>query len=518
MSTRKLAHQLASNMKRKNLVSSWAVASAVAGRLPAPCCATSRPFYGALHHSLMGRPFSSASASNIDALETLKQFSSRLRSMQSLRYPSSPTKASLRQLAHDLYIAYPRLPSLRAGQERRAILSFLANDCVPERSDVTAAIDHFQTALAANDPDVSLSSALLRLQSATTPGYESIFSALGEQNAVEGMALLLWIRQDVLEVTACEKSAALKQLDRHLQTLLAHWLVPGLLRMERIAYDTTPAAVIETIAKHEAVHPMQSLDDLRQRLGPDRRVFGLFHPLTENQPLVVLYVSLQPNIPASMTQVHQSSPEQATVAVFYSISNLQPALAGIGLGEYLIKQAVERLRQEWPALRTFVTLSPIPRFRKWLEASVQATGKFAPDNDLLAVPWREKLAAALGCSVDQALSQFVAHLAVHGPQSVALDESLVEEVLKRLAARYLLEEKHRRKPLDAVERFHVGNGAELYAIQPSADMSAKGWRNSFGVMVNYRYQLDEMASNQAQYETDYTIPLGEPVAQLQCHR
>ena len=93
----------------------------------------------------------------------------------------------------------------------------------------------------------------------------------------------------------------------------------------------------------EAVHPLRSLDDLRSRLGPDRRVFGLFHPLLPNEPLVFVHVSLQPDIPNSMKQV-LITPAQLVnpkVAAFYSISNGQRGLAGVGLGEFLIKGAVK---------------------------------------------------------------------------------------------------------------------------------------------------------------------------------
>jgi len=259
----------------------------------------------------------------------------------------------------------------------------------------------------------------------------------------------------------------------------------------------TPAACIETIAKQEAVHPVKSLDDLRNRLGPDRRVFGLFHPLLpSNQPLVVLHVSLQKHdIPSSMEQVHlSSSADNPRVAAFYSISNLQSGLSGVGLGEFLIKEAVQLLRGELPTLDTFVTLSPIPRFRKWLEDKViHERGKFeVPSHKLIDdANLLSRLARGLRCNDEgEALSVLVSELADQGPESAQSlmlgDEAVVEEVLTRLAARYLAVEKHRRKPLDGVARFHVANGAELSIINWMADPSSKGWRNSFGLMVNYR--------------------------------
>lgn len=225
-------------------------------------------------------------------------------------------------------------------------------------------------------------------------------------------------------------------------------------------YDAgTSAACIEKIAKQEAVHPMKSLEDVRNRLGPDRRVFGLFHPLlSANQPLVVLYVSLQPEIPHSMEQVHAQSSidESAKVATFYSISNLQQGLNGVGLGEYLIKSAVRELRNEISTLTTFATLSPLPRFRKWLEDKVfhQPLGKFAvPSSDLIGSSSHhllERLASQLGCVESSALSVLISRMADESPASVqeaVHDTALVREIFARLAAHYLINEKHRRKPL-----------------------------------------------------------------------
>jgi malonyl-CoA decarboxylase len=111
--------------------------------------------------------------------------------------------------------------------------------------------------------------------------------------------------------------------------------------LKRITYEETPASVIEFIATKEAVHPMKSLEDLRTRLGPGRRVLALCHPLLTNEPLLFVHVALTDKVPSSMTQVMQVVPnDNPTCATFYSITNAQPGLAGIGLGEYLLKESV----------------------------------------------------------------------------------------------------------------------------------------------------------------------------------
>jgi hypothetical protein len=220
-----------------------------------------------------------------------------------------------------------------------------------------------------------------------------------------------------------------------------------------------------------------------------------------------------------MEQVHQlsSSHNNPRVATFYSISNLQSsALTGIGLGEYLIKEAVALLQAELVSLDTFVTLSPMPGFRQWLEGVVHARGKFAQSSHELVSSSTlvESLARYLECPVSQALVTLVDRLASHQPHCWKNQPAIVHQVLERLAARYLVHEKHRRKPLDQVARFHVSNGAQMFRINVGADLTTKGWRNSLGCMVNYRYLLSEVAPNQARYEQDYTLPLSEHIQAL----
>ena len=79
-------------------------------------------------------------------------------------------------------------------------------------------------------------------------------------------------------------------------------------------------------------------------------------------------------------------------------------------------------------------------------------------------------------------------LAEKSPQRIAL---------KQWAARYLGRELQDGKPLDAVARFHLGNGARVERLNWSADPSAKGFRQSYGLMVNYLYDLKKLDRNRA---------------------
>ena len=290
-----------------------------------------------------------------------------------------------------------------------------------------------------------------------------------------------------------------------------------LLEIRRITYEGTSAAIIEKIATKEAVHPLKSLEDLRSRLGNDRRVFAAFHPLLPNEPLVFCHVVLRSFIPSSMGDVLSSPTTQGTggvrVATFYSISSTQSGLAGIDLGQYLIKQALDLLRIEFSTLDTFVTLSPIPRFRLWLKDKLLLNhegGTFS-DESFLSSQDRMALGEVFQCSADDA-PRVLLDMLDDPSRLMEQHGSALEDILMKLAARYLVLEKHRRKPLDGVARFHIHNGAEMYRLNYLADRSRKGYHNSLGMMINYRYNLDTVEDNKIQYEAAFQVPVCEEVS------
>jgi malonyl-CoA decarboxylase len=268
------------------------------------------------------------------------------------------------------------------------------------------------------------------------------------------------------------------RIDQHWRRVLNMWFSPSVLLAQRIRYDQTPAAVIERIVRKEAVHPVQGWKDLHNRFGPHRRVYALVHPFLLDRPLVVIHVSLQAtDIPDSMRAIHEAQPtEQPTVAAFYSISNLERGLTGIGLGEVLISETVNLLRGEFPCLHEFVTLSPMPHFRKWLKANHPA------------------LEHELTIQFNRSLEEEDA-----ATESISSEQ---ETRLHQLATQYIVDETtpdEGYKPLDPVARFHLTNGAEVFRIVTQADPSTRGQQNSFGVMVNYRYDLSRRMERKARY-------------------
>mmetsp|Transcript_5967 Transcript_5967/g.9021 ORF Transcript_5967/g.9021 Transcript_5967/m.9021 type:complete len:552 (+) Transcript_5967:72-1727(+) len=507
--------------------------------------------------------FSSSSAHNHAALGVLQNLAMRLQEPESLRAPRvsqfSKTEGTSKidenrrrsELASELCASYPALPPLKLPRsyscERANIIFFLASDCSPTDADVLSAIEAFQRPSGGthNQSTRLHGTTLSSLRRASTPAFEELLEFLLKQNTVSGMEFLNALRTDLLQLLRWLRSTTgddeclsqLKALDDYLLRILSIWFSPGIIELKRITYESTAASIIEAIAKKEAVHPMKSLDDLRSRLGAGRRVFSLFHPVLPDKPLVFVHAALLDEIPSGMSNVMEapttstSTYLQPKVVAFYSISNAQPGLAGVGLGEYLLKESIKRLKSEFPSLNSFVTLSPIPGFRKWLEDKIrnnQEGGHFY-DGSLLSEEEMQSLErAGLIARDDDLWNGLLSTLDALDYGEVVVEEeenalstqqqhqdtqTIIRPILMKLACRYLLLEKHRGRPLDAVTRFHVGNGALVHRLNFAADLTRKGLKSSYGIMVNYRYDLDQVEEKQKLYETEYQIPWEDDMEQ-----
>ena len=291
----------------------------------------------------------------------------------------------------------------------------------------------------------------------------------------------------------------LAAVDRDLMHLLASWFNRGFLVLRRIDWHT-PAAILEKIIEYEAVHEIQGWDDLRRRLDPDdRRCFAFFHPSLVDEPLIFVEVALMRDIPDDIHTLLREAPkngeavEKPTTAVFYSISNCQDGLRGISFGNFLIKQVVEELVKERASLRTFVTLSPVPQFAKWLTRTLSEG-----DSDLVNDVERDRL---------QLLDE-PDWIYTYGNEGV-------RPLLMRLAAHYFLVAKNKDGyPVDPVARFHLGNGARLERLNWQGDISAKGLREAHGLMCNYRYELKDIEKNHEAYENEGVVAASRQVHSL----
>ncbi|MBS0292728.1 MAG: malonyl-CoA decarboxylase [Proteobacteria bacterium] len=297
----------------------------------------------------------------------------------------------------------------------------------------------------------------------------------------EGMRFLVDLRAELLRELKADKR--LLPLEVELEQLFSTWFDVAFLELKRLSWDS-PASLIEKLIKYEAVHDIRSWADLKNRLDSDRRCYGFFHPRLPGEPLIFVEVALVNEISVSITPLLDESAEatdiqRATTAIFYSISSTQTGLRGVSFGDSLIKHVAETLTAEFPRLRRFATLSPIPGFRSWLARHGAAQLERLDDRQ------RAELGRAVGFEPPQ-----ITHVLAAADKALELPaKSPVRQLLMQCAARYLGRELQDGKPLDPVARFHLGNGARVERLNWAGDPSAKGLKQSFGLMVNYLYDL-----------------------------
>ncbi len=354
---------------------------------------------------------------------------------------------------------------------RSRFLQLLADDYTVDDEAVERAIAAYQSAAS----PAEMESTRLELRDALRPPAVRLLTLF---NGLEqGTKFVVDLRADLRRIA--DKSPALMGLDRNIAHLLRGWFDIGFLELRAVDWNTS-AAVLEKLIEYEAVHEITGWADLRNRMAEDRRNFAFFHPQMPDEPLIfvegalvegmadLLPILLDPDAPLT-------DPTVADTAIFYSISNCQAGLAGIPLGDFLIKRVVARLSQELPQLKRFATLSPISGFRSWLlaraaessPAELEALGPLLRNPDEFATP------AAL--------------------------EPYREELL-RWCGRYLLYAKRPGGQVeDRVEHFHLSNGARVERVNWMANPSPSGMERAFGMMVNYRYDLSHIDSNHERY-------------------
>lgn len=308
----------------------------------------------------------------------------------------------------------------------------------------------------------------------------------------DGMKFLVDLRATLLP--AAKSDPLLAALEADLRRLLANWFDVGFLELARIDW-ASPALLLERLVGYEAVHEIRSWRDLKNRLDSDRRCYAFFHPRMPNEPLIFVEVALVKGLAGSVQRLLDEKaplqdPKEADTAIFYSISNCQRGLAGISFGNFLIKRVVELLSAEFRNLRTFATLSPIPGFRRWLDATLKEGVTLTDDEGraLLALAPEESPQAALA-----------ALLARRDWQRDRAAAAALEPVLTRFCARYLLAAGNGKRAADPVAHFHLSNGARVERLNMLADISAKGVKESATLMVNYLYDPAKIE----EYHEDY---------------
>ncbi|XP_047737332.1 malonyl-CoA decarboxylase, mitochondrial isoform X2 [Hyalella azteca] len=373
-----------------------------------------------------------------------------------------------------------------------------------------------------------------------------------------------------------EEDAAVRELDATLREMLSLWFTVGLLQLSRVTWESS-CSMLQKISEYEAVHPVRNWTDLKRRVGQYRRCFVFTHSCMPSEPLVVLHTFLTDSISSSMNVIVQNPrfdpsedrvdiPEEEedsrtiTAAVFYSITSTQKGLQSIELGNYLIKRVVKELMAELPSLCMFSSLSPIPGFTKWLQsllgraargeirlfsdAEISELGRLLESSSTLELPTADKGSPSEGRprpsddasrpsspennaeDADDIRDPVTSHETrtvcrrvrqMLATNSWAQDEAFrraLEAPFMRLCAHYLYAEKRRGYALNSVAHFHLKNGAVMWRINYEADMTPRGLSNSCGIMVNYRYFLQDSESNSREYQEHQMITADPSVVTL----
>ncbi|XP_077453469.1 malonyl-CoA decarboxylase, mitochondrial [Stigmatopora argus] len=361
-----------------------------------------------------------------------------------------------------------------------------------------------------------------RLRYSLTPRYKQLINHISRVEG--GVKFLVDLRADVLETISSKSSDSphLRDLNGTLKSLLSEWFSVGLLRLERITWHS-PCEILQKISQYEAVHPVRNWADLKRRVGPYRRCYAFTHATMPGEPLVVLHVALTEDISDNIQSIvrefstHdlEEDVNKVNAAVFYSISSTQAGLQGVELGNYLIKRVVRELQSEFPHMTQFSSLSPIPGFSSWLQGLLSQYRKEGRGLDLLSEQeWQEVAQTtdiSQGNSATDALRKLIATSEWMRSERLSC---FLEPVLMRLCAWYLYGEKRRGYALNQVANFHLQNGATMWRLNWHADTSPKGVANSCGIMVNYRYFLNETSKNSALYLQNKVITASDQVLGL----
>jgi malonyl-CoA decarboxylase len=385
-------------------------------------------------------------------------------------------------LAREIFARYAELTT----GPRIAFFEALSVRFGPDRERIDAAVDAWT--------HEGSEEAAAELHAAAEPRRQELFRRLNL--APGGTAALVAMREQLIDAMVHRDDLA--AVDADFAHLFSSWFNRGFLVLRRIDWST-PAIVLEKIIRHEAVHEIHDWDDLRRRIDPpDRRCYAFFHPALVDEPLIFVEVAFTPDLPAAIAPIlsgerEHLAPEQATTAVFYSISNCQRGLAGVSFGHFLIKQVVEEISREFSRLGTFVTLSPVPGLAGWIARERANGASLLPADDLARLAALDRP----GWWRDPAVSEEL------------------REPFMRAAATYFVSARARNgAPFDSVARFHLSNGARLERLNWLADMSDKGLQQSHGLMVNYLYDRADIEKNHEAYAEGRSIVASSAVRKL----
>jgi len=315
-----------------------------------------------------------------------------------------------------------------------------------------------------------------------------------------------------------------------LESVLRGWLEAAFcvdnLVLRRITFSSS-GAVLEKIARQDAVHAVMSLRELKGRFHEGRRCYALFHPGMPEEPLAFIHVGLTTRLADSLKSLDIFKEEEApSHAMFYSVNSPNPAMRGLSLASHLIREVVRELQQERPSLHTFSTLSPVPDLVAWMHL------QNPPNMPLMPGKYWQQIRSVYASAA--APTSTLTSTSTPTPTSTSVtdeevwrwlldtlqkplewtDEGLREklrEPLLWLAGQYITTPTPTPIPslLCPVASFHLRNGAELHRLLWLGTTKPKNLKNSLGLMVNYLYPLERLEENRGQFEAGEVVVSGE---------
>jgi len=380
-------------------------------------------------------------------------------------------------LARDILFRYHNL----SVEEKLKFLKLINDTYKPDDREIEKAIENYNKN--------KNSQSALNLSRVTSGKRKELFIRLNM--APQGTSEIVSLREDLLMFI--KTNPELISLDYDLIDIFKNWFNPGFLKLRKITWDTK-AAILEKILKYEKVHSMKDMNELKSRLGKDRKFFAYFHPALDDEPIIFVEIALTKGLGRSiqeLTKPTEGNEKGNDTATFYSISNCQEGLSRVTLGNFLIKRVVYELQEEVPHIKYFGTLSPMPGFANWLlsEKDENVT-KIIGEKNMNNIKFLKSVDLKIG------------------------DKRILEnkENMSKLAIHYLSNVKNNLGfPINDVCRFHLKNGAKIDDVIVNANISEVGFKRSFGVMVNYSYELNTIEQNHQDYVNNKKIAISKKI-------
>lgn len=406
-------------------------------------------------------------------------------------------EASGTALAREMVRVYKTLDE----DQRSAFFNMLVQDLAPDPNVILAAAERY-----GKNPDLEN---YLNLAKSVEAPRQELFRRINR--APQGIEILVKLREHLL--SRIKQQPDLRAVDADLKHLFRSWFNPGFLQLRRIDWNS-PAAILEKLVSYEAVHAIQGWKDMRRRLDADRRCFAFFHPMLPNEPLIFVEVALVKGMsdttqPLLELESPVLDPKETDTAIFFSINNCQIGLRGVSFGNFLIKQVMAEIMGELPGIKHYATLSPLPSFATTLKKAGTEGNPFTQETmAALLEDFSKELCARAG--LEDPLSALFTLL-----DAPLEHQETLSAPLERLVLVYFAFVMQAGGVIDPVAYFHLSNGACLERINPFADSSAERLKSSFGTMVNYRYEPNEVERNHERFVTTGEVALAKPLMKEQ---